>query len=244
MAQRIVFSFILFLLSGSLIFGQSIHESKVPPSVRTAFQRTNPSTTASWNRAAHGSFEASFKSSKGNDFIYVYDVSGRLLKKKKAVTKTQLPASIQAKIRGDFKNPSVKSAYQVLAKSSKYYEVSLVTSTSREKVNYSGAGAVLAQNTQPLPGATNSTMASNNTSSQPMASANSAPLMRGESASTSDVNYDNIDLDDLDDFDLDSELDDLLDDEEYDDSDFGDLDDIDDWLDDDEDLDEFGDDDL
>lgn len=242
MAKKLILSFSILLFSGCLIFGQNLPASKVPPSVRSAFNRTNSGTSVQWTKGNHGSFEAQFRSAQGNNFVYVYDVSGRLLNKKKSISSSAVPAAVQAEVNGKFKNPSIKDAYQVIAGSNRYYELNVVTSTSRENLKMSSSGNILAQNSKPLPGSSNTAIASSSSTSQPMASAEKPETMRGETTTT---NYDDINLDELDDFDIDSELDDLLNEDDFDMDEYDDLDDVDSWLDDEEDdLDEFDDDDL
>lgn len=146
-SQKIVLKFssllLGFTLTAMVALGQTIAVEAVPQSVRTAFDKSQSVSEATWAEAPMGNYAVRFHKS-GHDLVYVYSSQGQLTTKKKVVNPILIPNSIHTHLASNHSSYEVKEVFQIISREKvKYYEVEAGNATSSKQICYSLAGAYI-----------------------------------------------------------------------------------------------------
>ena len=134
----------MLLLLAVLLPVLAAAQTKVPGSIQASFEKTAGVDKAEWAQGPQATYEASFTKS-GNDYVYVYSKTGKLLQKKQYAESILLPTSIGNTIAYDYPRGKIDRAYRVLsADKKKYYEVHVVDGPGVDRVQFDMAGSFLA----------------------------------------------------------------------------------------------------
>ncbi|GHB60644.1 PepSY-like domain-containing protein [Persicitalea jodogahamensis] len=96
---------------------QKMKADKVPQAVRTAFAKAYPNVKdADWEKE-DGDYEVGFEQGK-EEYSVVFDAQGNLLETEKEIKTTELPAAVQAPLKGK----KIKEVAVITRAGKTYYE--------------------------------------------------------------------------------------------------------------------------
>jgi hypothetical protein len=90
---------------------QKLQTSKVPAAVKTSFSKQFPGASPSWE-LEDGKYEASFKD-KGHSMSALFDLKGMMTESEIAIKVDELPASVLAYVKQQYKSAPIKEAAKI-----------------------------------------------------------------------------------------------------------------------------------
>lgn len=106
---------IVITITGLLTFGtacaQSVKESDVPASVKTAFAKKYPNAKAKWEKE-DANYEAEFETGETDQSV-VLDATGAILETEVEIKTSELPAAATEYISKNYKDAKLKEAARI-----------------------------------------------------------------------------------------------------------------------------------
>ncbi len=133
-------------LFASTAFGQDIPQSQVPSVVVNSFQQKFPKAfDVEWELDGEN-YKVEFETGLlGTDHDAWYDKTGKLIRHKKKISKSDLPQKVLAKINSDFSGYRVDDVKKITEGNKVTYTLELKTFTEEWKVAFDSEGNVLSK---------------------------------------------------------------------------------------------------
>lgn len=127
-------------------FGQEIPQSQVPSLIVNNFQQTFPKTfDVEWELKGD-LYEVEFETGLlGTDHEAWYDKTGKLVKHKEEISKSDLPQKVSAKINSEFSAYRVEDVKRITESDKVTYTLELKSFTEEWKVMFDKEGAILSK---------------------------------------------------------------------------------------------------
>ncbi len=141
----LICSFVLFF-STSAVFGQDIPQSQVPSLIVNSFQQAYPKAyDIEWEMDGE-MYKVEFETGlTGSDHDAWYDKTGKLVRHKEKISKSDLPQKVTAKINNDYKGYQVDDVKKLTEGSKVTYTLELKTHTEEWKIALDPDGNILSK---------------------------------------------------------------------------------------------------
>ena len=133
--------FFLFLSSGC-VSAQDIPQQNVPAVVVNTFQQKFPQQrTVEWE-LKQGLYEAEFEINNLDHTVYI-DSSGKIVRYKKEISVSELPADVNTSIQKNFKGYKIEDIKKIEEGNSITYKVELEKKEDERKVTFATDGKII-----------------------------------------------------------------------------------------------------
>lgn len=135
-----------FTCFANTAFGQDIPQSQVPSVIVNNFQQTFPKAfDVEWELKGE-TYKVEFETGLlGTDHKVWYDKTGKLVRHKEDISKSDLPQKVLAKINSDYRSYFVSDVKKITEGSKVTYTLELKTFTEEWKVAFDTEGNVLSK---------------------------------------------------------------------------------------------------
>lgn len=145
MKKKILIGFIACVGLTSAVVAQDLLQSDVPSVVVNNFQKAFPKAyDVEWELKGE-LYEVDFETGVSIDHEAWYDKTGKLVKHKQEIAKTDLPKAVLNTLNTDFKGYRVEDAKKITEGSKVTYKLDLESTSSEWKVLLSSEGKVLSK---------------------------------------------------------------------------------------------------
>lgn len=145
MKKKILIGIIACVGLTSAVVAQDLLQSDVPSVVVNNFQKAFPKAyDVEWELKGE-LYEVDFETGVSIDHEAWYDKTGKLVKHKQEIAKTDLPKAVLNTLNTDFKGYRVEDAKKITEGSKVTYKLDLESTTSEWKVLLSSEGKVLSK---------------------------------------------------------------------------------------------------
>ncbi len=145
MKKKILIGIIACVGLTSAVVAQDLLQSDVPSVVVNNFQKAFPKVyDVEWELKGE-LYEVDFETGVSIDHEAWYDKTGKLVKHKQEIAKTDLPKAVLNTLNTDFKGYRVEDAKKITEGSKVTYKLDLESTTSEWKVLLSSEGKVLSK---------------------------------------------------------------------------------------------------
>jgi len=145
--KALIFSSTLVLtLFANTIIGQDIPQSQVPSIILNHFQQSFPKAFhVEWEMQGD-IYDVDFETGLlGLDHEVWYDKTGKLVRHKEEISKSDLPKKVTAKIKSDYKGYRVDDVKKITESDKVFYTLELHSLTKEWKVAFDPEGNILSQ---------------------------------------------------------------------------------------------------
>lgn len=146
MKKHFLIGAIALCTSAGSLFAQHILQSQVPSVVVNNFQQAFPKAyDVDWKMDMN-LYKVDFELGLlGTDHDVWYDPTGKVVKHKEEISKSDLPQKVQAKINTDFSGFRVSDVKKITEGNNAIYTLDLKTFTQEWKVAYDAEGKILSK---------------------------------------------------------------------------------------------------
>lgn len=146
MKRIIVISLLALISYTNDLFAQKILKSQVPSLVVNSFQQKFPKAFDIDWELKDKLYEVDFETGlRGTDHVAWFDKTGKLVKHKEEISKSNLPGKIMAKIKSEFGAYRVDDVKRITEDSKVIYTFELKSVTEEWKLTFDAEGNVLSK---------------------------------------------------------------------------------------------------
>jgi hypothetical protein len=109
--MKTILTLVVIVFAALSSSAQKTDVSKVPVTVKNAFEKAYPGVTAKWEKE-DGNYEVSFKQS-GSDMSVVIDAKGSILQTEMGISSTKLPSSALDYVKAHYKGKNIKESAKI-----------------------------------------------------------------------------------------------------------------------------------
>ncbi|SFB73395.1 Putative beta-lactamase-inhibitor-like, PepSY-like [Flexibacter flexilis DSM 6793] len=146
MKNKLKISVLLLGLAANAAWAKDIPQSKVPSVIVNNFQQNFPKASGiEWEQDGQ-LFKVEFEIGMfGTDHDAWYDQTGKLVKHKEEINKTDLPAKVQASLSKNFANFKTEEAQKMTENEKVTYVVEVEKKSEEWKVSFDADGNIIAK---------------------------------------------------------------------------------------------------
>lgn len=143
MKKIILITSFTFIYFANTTFGQDIPQSQVPSVIVNNFQQAFPKAyDVEWELKGE-TYKVEFETGSGSDHDAWYDKTGKLIRHKEEISKSDLPQKVLDKIAAEFSGYRADDVKKITEGKKTIYTLELKTLTEEWKVTFDSNGTIL-----------------------------------------------------------------------------------------------------